>query len=57
MKDFSQTYLSLQRLMREYHEATTKNNFKKAYEISVDITDLAQKLEDVTKDMANAGKN
>jgi hypothetical protein len=40
--------------MRDFHAATIKGQYAKAYEISVDITDLSQQLEDIAKGLANA---
>lgn len=54
MTDFSTPYLALHRLVRDFHDATLKGEYKRAYEISVDITDVAQKLEDIAKGLANA---
>lgn len=54
MNDYSTPYLALHRLMRDFHDATIKGKFKEAYEISIDITDLAQQLEDIAKGMAHA---
>ena len=54
MNDFSTPYLALQRLLRDFHTATIKGEFAKAYEISVDITDVSQELEDIAKGLANA---
>ena len=54
MTDFSTPYLALQRSLREFHHATIKGEYARAYEISVDITDLSQQLEDIAKGLANA---
>jgi hypothetical protein len=54
MTDFSTPYLALQRLMRDFHAATIKGQYQQAYEISVDITDLSQQLEDIAKGLASA---
>jgi len=54
MNDFSTPYLALQRLLRDFHTATIKGEFAKAYEISVDITDVSQQLEDIAKGLARA---
>lgn len=54
MTDFSTPYLALNRLVRDFHNATLKGDYQQAYEISVDITDVAQQLEDIAKGLANA---
>lgn len=54
MTDFSTPYLVLHRLVRDFHDATLKGEYKRAYEISVDITDVSQQLEDIAKGLANA---
>lgn len=54
MTDYSTPYLALHRLIKDFHEATLKGQYQQAYEISVDITDVAQQLEDIAKGLANA---
>jgi hypothetical protein len=54
MNDFSTPYLALQRSIRDFHDATLKGQYQRAYEIAVDITDLSQQLEDISKGLANA---
>lgn len=54
MIDFSTPYLALHKLMIDFHTATIKGDFQKAYEISIDITDVSQQLEDIAKGMFNA---
>ena len=54
MTDYSTPYLALHKLMKDFHAATIKGEFEKAYEISVDITDVAQQLEDIAKGLASA---
>jgi len=54
MIDYSTPYLALQKLMKDFHAATIQGNYAKAYEISIDITDLSQQLEDIAKGMASA---
>ena len=49
MNDFSTPYLALHKLMKSFHESITKGNYQQAYEISVDITDVSQQLEDIAK--------
>lgn len=54
MTDYSTPYLALHRLIKDFHEATLKGQYQKAYEVSVDITDVAQQLEDIAKGLASA---
>jgi hypothetical protein len=54
MKDFSTPYLALHKLMRDFHETITKGNFQRAHEISIDIVDVAQELEDISKGLRDA---
>lgn len=54
MTDFSTPYLALQRSMREFHDATVKGEYRRAYELAIDITDLSQQLEDIAKGLASA---
>lgn len=52
MIDFSTPYLAMHKLMKDFHDAILKGNYKRAYEISIDITDVSQHLEDITKNLA-----
>ena len=54
MNDYSTPYLALNRLMKDFHAATIKGEYEKAYEIAVDITDVSQELEDIAKGLARA---
>ena len=54
MNDFSTPYLALQKLMKNFHEAINKGNYQQAHEISIDIVDVAQNLEDVSKKLRDA---
>ena len=54
MIDFSTPYLALHKLIIDFHAATIKGDFQKAYEIAIDITDVSQQLEDIAKGMFNA---
>jgi hypothetical protein len=54
MIDFLTPYLALHKLMIDFHAATIKGDFQKAYEIAIDITDVSQQLEDIAKGMFNA---
>ena len=46
-------FLTLQHLIKNYSEACNKQDYVAAYQISVDITDQAQKLEDFAHELAN----
>ena len=48
--DYSENYLCIQKLMKEYHNATLKNNYAKATEIAHKLADETIKLEFVTYD-------
>lgn len=49
MTDFSTPYLTLLKLTKDFHENFNTGNYQQAYEISIDIVDTAQKLEDVAR--------
>lgn len=53
MNDYSKPYITLQLLMKEFHEATLKGQYQVAYEISVDIAEIANQLEHVAMELAN----
>jgi hypothetical protein len=57
MIDYSTPYLALNKLMKDFHAATIKGEYAKAYEIAVDITDVSQQLEDIAKGLAKAFTN
>jgi hypothetical protein len=46
-------FLILQHLIKNYAKACNQNDHVAAYQIAVDITDQAQKLEDFAQDLAN----
>ena len=52
MINYSTPYLALNKLMKDFHAATIKGEYAKAYEIAVDITDVSQQLEDIAKGLA-----
>ena len=52
MNDYSTPYLALLKLTKDYHEATLKGQYDKAYQISLDMTDVAHDLELIAKDLA-----
>lgn len=54
MTDYSTPYLALHKLLKDFQNATLKGQYQQAYEISVDITDVSQQLEDIAKGLANA---
>lgn len=54
MNDFSTPYLALNKLMKSFHEAINKGNYQQAHEISIDMVDVAQNLEDVSKKLRDA---
>jgi phage gp36-like protein len=54
MNDYSTPYLALHKLMRDFHETILKGNYQRAHEIAVDITDIAQALEDISKELRDA---
>ena len=41
-------------LLKEYNQAIQNKEYVKAYEVAVDITEQAQKLEDFAQESANA---
>ena len=51
MIDYSQTYLELKQAVDRYHQFALKKNAEMAYETAELITDLAQKLEDISKNV------
>jgi len=46
-------FLILQHLIKNYAEACNNQDYVAAYQIAVDITDQAQKLEDFAHELAN----
>ena len=46
-------FLILQHLLKNYSDACNQQQYSKAYEIAIDITDQAQKLEDIAQELAN----
>jgi len=53
MTDFSTPYLTMLKLMKDYHQETIKGHYDQAYEIAVDLADVAQNLEDIAKNLFN----
>jgi hypothetical protein len=54
MNDFSTPYLALHKLLKDFHETITKGNYQRAHEISIDLVDVAQDLEDISKGLRDA---
>jgi len=54
MIDYSTPYFAMHKLMKDFHTATIQGEYKKAYEIAIDITDIAQQIEDIAKGMASS---
>ena len=46
-------FLILQHLIKNYADACNQHDHVAAYQIAVDITDQAQKLEDFAQELAN----
>lgn len=57
MTDLTTSYLALQRLNKELYEQINQRNYTRAYEISIDMVDLAQQMEDITKGYLDAYRN
>ena len=57
MTDFSTPYLAMMKLMKEYHIETIKGHYDLAYQIAIDLADVAQNLEGVAKGLFDAFKN
>ena len=49
--DFSETLLELKRTTRAYEDATLKKDFELAYDLSMALVDLSQRLEDIAQQM------
>ena len=54
--DFAETLLELKRTIRQYEDATLKKDWDGAYEISIEMVDLSQQLEDIAQQMAHDQK-
>ena len=54
MIDYSTPYLALHKLMKNFHETINKGNYQQAHEISIDMVDVAQQLEDISKGLRDA---
>lgn len=53
MNDVSYTCLVLKRLITQYWEAAITNNHQAMYEFSIDISEMAQLLEDQSEALVN----
>jgi hypothetical protein len=49
--DFSETLLELKRTTKAYEEATLKKDWEIAYDLSMALVDLSQRLEDIAQQM------
>jgi hypothetical protein len=52
-ESYVMTYLTLKKLTNQFYEAINKKEFVKAYEISIDISDMASQLEDYAQNLVN----
>ena len=55
--DFSETLLEVKRTIKQYEEATLKKNWDDAYDLSITLVDLSQRLEDIAQQMAHDNKS
>ena len=55
--DFSETLLEVKRTVKQYEEATLKKNWDDAYDLSITLVDLSQRLEDIAQQMAHDNKS
>ena len=55
--DFSETLLEVKRTVKQYEEATLKKNWNDAYDLSITLVDLSQRLEDIAQQMAHDNKS
>ena len=53
MINYSLPTILLKRYIREYCDACNKRDYARAYEIAVDISDLALQLENAAQELAN----
>ena len=54
--DFSETLLELKRTTRAYEDATLKKDWEGAYDLSMALVDLSQRLEDIAQQMFHETK-
>jgi len=50
VKDYSLPYLVLQSLTKKYHDSMINQNTHRAYEIAVDMVEMAQVLQEIAND-------
>lgn len=53
--DFSETLLELKRTIRAYEDATLRKKWDNAYDLSMALVDLSQRLEDIAQQMYHHG--
>lgn len=53
--DFSETLLELKRTTKAYEDATLKKDWEFAYDLSMALVDLSQRLEDIAQQMYHHG--
>lgn len=54
--DYAEVFLELKHTLRDYHEATLKKDWDKAYDLSITLVDLSQQLENIAQQMAHDQK-
>lgn len=47
-QDYSEVFLAIKQKLKDYHNATLKNDFDKATDIAIELADLTIQLEVVT---------
>ena len=50
VKDYSLPYLVLQSLTKKYHDSMINQNSHRAYEIAIDMVEMAQVLQEIAND-------
>ena len=53
--DFSETLLELKRTTKAYEDATLRKDWESAYDLSMALVDLSQRLEDIAQQMYHHG--
>ena len=56
MRDYAEPYLALVKLTSSWYKSCLKNDPQASYEISIDIADLAQQIEDLSLKMVNGNQ-
>ena len=49
--DYSETVLELKHCIKAYEEATLKKQWETAYDLSIAMVDISQRLEDIAQQM------